>query len=70
VELDHHAAAGRASSGQSPRSEVFRRCARWLVDITVQLPNGQKVAIEYDGAYWHAGKAELDTEKSLDLLAA
>lgn len=28
------------------------------------------MAIEYDGAFWHGDKAELDREKSLDLLAA
>jgi hypothetical protein len=31
---------------------------------------GQKLAIEYDGSYWHADKTDLDIEKSRDLLAA
>lgn len=70
----HHAAAvrafGRASSGQSVRHENFRRRAMWLVDITTVLPDGRRLAIEYDGAFWHADKTELDTQKSLDLLAA
>jgi len=74
VELAHHAAAelafGRASSGQSLRHKNFRRRTMWLVDITTELPNGRRLAIEYDGAFWHADKTELDTEKSLDLLAA
>ncbi|WP_442306160.1 hypothetical protein [Streptomyces sp. 2RAF24] len=28
------------------------------------------LAIEYDGAYWHADRHEVDVEKSQDLLAA
>jgi hypothetical protein len=74
VELLHHAAAqrrfGRAASGQAVRSDAFRRRSRWLVDITTELLDGRRLAIEYDGAYWHADKVELDTEKSRDLLAA
>jgi hypothetical protein len=74
IELKHHAAAqvafGHAVSGQAVTSDAFRRRARWLVDITADLPNGQKIVIEYDGSYWHADKAEIDTAKSLDLLAA
>lgn len=74
VELDHHAAAertfGKASSGPSVRHEAFIRRGAWLVDITVDLPAGKRLAIEYDGAYWHANKVELDLEKSHDLLAA
>ncbi len=74
VELDHWAAAerlfGQASSGRSVRHEAFARRANWLVDITVELAEGPKLAIEYDGSYWHADKADLDVEKSRDLLAA
>ncbi|MFF0747318.1 zinc-ribbon domain-containing protein [Streptomyces sp. NPDC004111] len=74
VELDHHAAAerifGKASSGPSVRDEAFTRRANWLVDITTELADGQRLAIEYDGAYWHADKTDLDVEKSRDLLAA
>jgi hypothetical protein len=73
VELEHHAAAvavfGRASSGQPVDSEAFRRRSRWYVDITAELPDGRLVMIDYDGSYWHANKADVDTEKSLDLLA-
>jgi len=50
--------------------EAFTHGARWLVDITAITTTGLKVAIEYDGAYWHAHKATIDTAKSLDLLAA
>jgi hypothetical protein len=34
------------------------------------LPQGRELALEYDGSYWHADKAELDIEKSHDLLRA
>jgi hypothetical protein len=74
IELKHHAAAhvafGHAASGQPVTSDAFRRRARCLVDITAELPNGHKIAIEYDGSYRHADKVEIDTAKSLDLLAA
>ena len=50
------------------RSVLFS--ARLLVDVVVDLPDGRTVAIGYDGAYWHADKAEIDTAKSVDLLAA
>ncbi|WP_426561350.1 zinc-ribbon domain-containing protein [Angustibacter sp. McL0619] len=74
VELDHHAAAqrlfGRASSGQALTSAAFQRRARWLVDITTVTPDGTPLAVEYDGSYWHADKIDIDTAKSLDLLAA
>jgi hypothetical protein len=74
IELEHHAAAqavfGIATSGQRVASDAFRRRAQWLVDITVDLPEGLKLAIEYDGSYWHADKADIDTAKTQDLLAA
>ncbi|MEW2810941.1 zinc-ribbon domain-containing protein [Streptomyces massasporeus] len=74
IELDHWAAAkrafGGASSGQSVRHEAFARRASWLVDITVETAGERKLAIEYDGSYWHADKVDLDIEKSRDLLAA
>ncbi|MCK0113513.1 zinc-ribbon domain-containing protein [Ornithinimicrobium sp. F0845] len=74
VELAHHQAAihafGAASSGQAIIDEAFTHGARWLVDITAVTAAGLKVAIEYDGAYWHADKVTVDTAKSLDLLAA
>ncbi|WP_378309457.1 zinc-ribbon domain-containing protein [Amycolatopsis silviterrae] len=74
VELDHHAAAqavfGNAASGQPIRHDAFTRRGRWLVDITADLGSGRTIAIEYDGSYWHADKTEIDTAKSLDLLAA
>ena len=73
VELAHHAAAkavfGRAASGQAVHDEAFRRRKYWLVDIVTDL-QGQRIAIEYDGSYWHSDKEEIDTAKSEDLLAA
>lgn len=74
VELAHHEAAvrafGAASSGQGVVDEAFTHGVRWLVDITSVTAAGLKIAIEYDGAYWHADKVAIDTAKSLDLLAA
>ncbi|MFS8204689.1 hypothetical protein ACLVWQ_39200 [Streptomyces sp. CWNU-52B] len=52
------------------RHDAFARRGSWLVDITVETAGEQKLAIEYDGSYWHADKVDLDIEKSLDLLAA
>ena len=73
IELDHLEAArsifGDAASGVRIRSDSFARRASWTVDILVTLADGRRVAIEYDGSYWHADKAQLDTEKSLELLA-
>lgn len=72
IELGYFAAAqelfGQAESG-TPIAVLGGRRKRWLVDVTTQI-HGHKVAIEYDGAYWHADKIQVDTEKSLDLLAA
>lgn len=74
IELEHHAAAervfGAARSGEMVRHPAFERRSSWTVDITIELPNGRKIAIEYDGSYWHADKTDLDHEKSIDLLHA
>lgn len=74
IELDHHAATvrifGQASSGQPVEHEGFVRRGRWLVDITTKTATGTPIAIEYDGSYWHADKADIDTAKTLDLLTA
>lgn len=73
VELDHHEAAirvfGAAASGRVLRDDVFNHRASWTADVTVQL-DGRLLVVEYDGSYWHAGKADIDRAKSLDLLAA
>lgn len=74
VELAHHEAAvrlfGHAASGQAVTNEAFARRGRWLIDITTTTTAGVPVAVEYDGSYWHADKTDIDTDKSLDLLAA
>ncbi len=74
VELDHHAAAEKlfpkASSGRRVEHEASVRRPRWLVDIVAETETGTRVAIEYDGAYWHADKVEIDTAKTGDLLSA
>ncbi|MEW6903278.1 hypothetical protein V3M63_06720 [Trueperella pyogenes] len=36
----------------------------------MDLPSGERLAIEYDGSYWHRDKTDVDRAKSLDLLAA
>ncbi len=73
VELMYWEAAleqfGHAQSGAVVRDERFTRRHSWTPDITLSYA-GVSVAIEYDGAYWHANKVQLDTEKTLDLLAA
>jgi hypothetical protein len=76
VELDHHAAAvevfGGARSSALLREPAFTARKSWTVDVLVTAVGGRRVAIEYDGAYWHRADAKLlvDTSKSLDLLAA
>ncbi|MFC3963121.1 zinc-ribbon domain-containing protein [Nocardia jiangsuensis] len=73
VELEHYAAAktvfGRARSGVRLRSQHFTRRPAWTVDIAVPRPDEQTLVIEYDGAYWHDGKEDVDMAKSRDLLA-
>ncbi|NCT91954.1 hypothetical protein GXB85_13485 [Cellulomonas sp. APG4] len=74
VELDHYAAAerafGNASSGRSLRHSTFTHRAAWTADIAIDLDDGRVLIVEYDGAYWHAGKRDVDAAKSRDLLAA
>ncbi|NMR30918.1 zinc-ribbon domain-containing protein [Crystallibacter degradans] len=73
VELDHLEAAKKVftkvRSGAPVRDKAFAR--RWTIDILATLDD-RKIAIEYDGAYWHApeGKRLTDRRKSLDLLSA
>ena len=62
-------AFGEAFSGLAIRSDAFKRRLVWTPDVTVNLSNGRKLLVEYDGSYWHAEKHELDTDKSRDLLA-
>ena len=75
VELDHHAAidaviAG-ARSGALVTDTAFSTRRKWTIDVLADL-DGRQIAIEYDGAYWHAPEAKqlVDQRKTLDLLAA
>ncbi|WP_241975740.1 DUF559 domain-containing protein [Cryobacterium sp. TMT4-10] len=74
MELDHCAAAkavwSDVRSGETIRDERFTTNRQWTVDIAVTLADGSRLAIEYDGSYWHADRQDVDTKKSLDLLAA
>lgn len=73
IELDYHAAAlahwGNAKSGSRIHSKKFKTHSSWTVDILVSLPSDKRLIIEYDGSYWHQDKADIDLEKSRDLLA-
>ncbi len=72
IELEYLAAARvqwkNVSSGHRIQSVNFQNHASWTADILATLPSGQEVVIEYDGAYWHRDKSQVDHEKSLDLL--
>lgn len=59
--------AGGARSGVRYDDPLFPN--PWTVDISCCI-SGRTVAIEYDGAYWHAGKEEVDARKSRELIAA
>lgn len=63
-------AFGEAFSGLAMRNEAFARRSVWVPDVTVNLPDGRTLLVEYDGGYWHADKADVDRDKSRDLLAA
>lgn len=75
VELAHHKAAvevfGGARSGVAVKDSRFVAQKRWTVDILIEAA-GHRVAVEYDGAYWHREPAKVlvDETKSRDLLAA
>lgn len=74
VEVDHHKAAerafGNAKSGAIVRADEFKRRPAWTVDILVPDSDSTGLVIEYDGAYWHADKPEIDRHKTMDLLSA
>lgn len=71
VEMRYFEAArktfGGARSGVRYAEPAFSH--EWSVDISV-CRQGRTVAIEYDGAYWHGSKEEVDTRKSLELVSA
>lgn len=59
-----------AASGTPVSSPAFGRRRSWRPDIVIERDADTSIVLEYDGAYWHAGKVDLDREKTLDLLAA
>jgi hypothetical protein len=63
-------AFGEAFSGLAMRSPAFTKRSVWVPDVTVNLPNGRRLLVEYDGSYWHMEKGDIDLDKSRDLLAA
>lgn len=73
IEIDYYSAAlarwGNAKSGSRVHSEKFQIHSSWTVDVLVSLPADKRLAIEYDGSYWHRNKSNIDRVKSLDLLA-
>jgi hypothetical protein len=56
-------------SGPSVRESAFTQRRSWIVDMVLD-DGARRLAIEYDGAYWHADKASVDVRKTTDLLAA
>lgn len=72
IELEYAEAAAAiwnsVESGQRIHSTSFSNHASWSIDILVTTSDGRRLAIEYDGWYWHKDKTAIDTEKSLDLL--
>lgn len=75
IELEHFEAAreqfGSARSGPKLMDSAFTQRSQWTVDILVEA-SGVKLAIEYDGSYWHSPEAKnlIDLAKSRDLMAA
>ncbi|MDU5231095.1 zinc-ribbon domain-containing protein [Actinomyces sp.] len=73
IELEYYSSAlahwGNAKSGPRIHSKNFKTHSSWTVDILVSLPSGKRLIIEYDGCYWHRDKADIDHNKSMDLLA-
>src|SRR5699024_2912817 len=57
-----------AKSGRKFKSGRGASQRTWRLDISVELPDSSQLLIEYDGAYWHQGKAELDAIKTHALL--
>lgn len=72
IELEYANAAksfwGNAASGRQIHSSQFKNHAAWTVDIYTELSADRVLVIEYDGAYWHRDKEQVDREKSIDLL--
>lgn len=73
IEVEYYSSAlsrwKNAKSGFRVHSARFQTHSSWTVDVLVNLPASKRLAIEYDGSYWHRDKADTDRAKSLDLLA-
>lgn len=71
IELRYFAVAckvfGDARSGVRVDDAAFDHT--WSIDILTWVDR-QRIAIEYDGAHWHADGVETDTRKSMQLLHA
>lgn len=59
----------QARSGISLSCQEFKYSKEWTPDIICRFKS-YKIAIEYDGFYWHQSHSDRDTKKSRDLLAA
>lgn len=74
IESEYYVAAldqwGNAKLNFCAYSQKFQNFASCTIDICVKLQSRVKLAIEYDGSYWHRDKVEKDKSKSLDLLEA
>lgn len=58
---------GTARSGARYNYDNFSY--NWSIDISFSIYD-KKVAIEYDGGYWHEGKIDVDKRKTSELLEA
>jgi len=47
---------------QNLQLEAYGRAVR--LDMAFDLPSGEPIAVEYDGAYWHLGHEERDLDKT------
>ncbi|MFF2013851.1 zinc-ribbon domain-containing protein [Streptomyces sp. NPDC058195] len=57
-----------ASVPRCRNSSGGRRIRAWRVDML--LPGTPAVVVEYDGAYWHKGRMQADSDKTADLTAS
>ncbi len=71
IELAHFEAACRLLGNARSGAHYYEPCFTnsWSGDISLRFLC-RMVAIEYDGAYWHHGKEDVDRRKSEELLAA
>lgn len=65
-------AALTAAGTPTAAAKIRRTCGTgsWRIDGTAVLPDGRDLLVEYDGAYWHTGKTDVDLRKTIDLLSS